>query len=522
MSPGSFLALGFLLTLFILPMSALEPDWVGGMAQAQVDGDDGDDDDDDSGDSDDDDSDDDDSGASDREDDGAGGDDSGGDRAGPGAGDRADDTSTGRSTDDDDDDRDETERSGSRSETGRDPSDGGTSRGSQDDDDSDDDRSSQGQQAAPAPTSNAVAVPARTPRIDTRRGSGDRQRRGEISGIDLRRADLLRLQEAGFVLIETRPLGVLSQGVAARLRPPARMQDRRALALASSLVPDAVFDLSHLYGTSQAGAKPASHYAPELVRFAPERSCGTGLRIGMVDGAVADHPLLQGARITRKSFADGNGSAAHGTAVASVMVGRDPAGRVLLGRASLFSAAVFAREGGETSADAIDVAAALDWLSGQRVGVVNLSIAGPENAMLAQMVARAADAGMIMVAAAGNGGAGGKPRYPAAYPEVIAVSAVDQRGRPYRSSTRGPHIDIAAPGVDIWAADARGGSGALWSGTSFAAPFVTVELAVARQSGAVRGAGSARSYLARNARDLGAAGPDSIFGAGLFQSAACR
>jgi hypothetical protein len=324
------------------------------------------------------------------------------------------------------------------------------------------------------------------------------------------------------VVIETRAVGVLSQGVAARLRPPARMQDRRALALARSLVPGAVFDLSHLYGTSQGAAAAPAVYAPDLVRFAPRRSCGSGVRVGMVDGAVADHPLLRGARITRKSFAEGSGSAAHGTAVASVMVGRDPAGRVLLGNASLFAAAVFAREGGETSADAIDVAAALDWLSGQRVGVVNLSIAGPENAILAQMVARAADAGMILVAAAGNGGAGGKPRYPAAYPQVIAVSAVDRRGRPYRSTTRGPHIDIAAPGVDIWAADTRGGSGALWSGTSFAAPFVTVELAAARQSGAVRGVGSARSYLARHARDLGAAGPDSIFGVGLIQSAACR
>lgn len=360
--------------------------------------------------------------------------------------------------------------------------------------------------------------PPRARRIDTRRGAGDRARKGEIPGLDLSRAELQRLVDSGFAVIESRSLGVLAEGLAVRLRPPPRMRDARALELARELVPNAVFDLSHLYGASRGEGV----YGPEMVRFAPQKACGSGVRICMVDGAVASHPMLEGVRINRKSFTKDNASAAHGTAVASVMVGRDPEGRALLRNSTLFAAAVFSREGGETAADAIDVAAALDWLSGQRVGVVNLSIAGPENALLEETVSRTAARGMIMVAAAGNGGAGGKPRYPAAYPEVIAVSAVDQRGRPYRNNSLGAHIDIAAPGVDIWAADARSGSGALWSGTSFAAPFVSVELAEARRSGAVGSAAGARSYLARHARDLGSAGADSIYGAGLIQSAACR
>jgi subtilisin family serine protease len=85
--------------------------------------------------------------------------------------------------------------------------------------------------------------------------------------------------------------------------------------------------------------------------------------------------------------------------------------------------------------------------------------------------------GIVFVAAAGNEGPTAAPSYPAAYPQVIAATAVTKDLRNYRYANCGDHIDVAAPGVNIWTA-MPGGRAACHSGTSFAAPHVTAILAV--------------------------------------------
>src|SRR5690606_9061060 len=125
---------------------------------------------------------------------------------------------------------------------------------------------------------------------------------------------------------------------------------------------------------------------------------------------------------------------------------------------------------------AFSLAEALDRLVILGVRVINLSFSGPENLILHEMILRAAEAGIALVAAAGNGGAGAPAAYPAAWPEVIAVTAVDTQHRPYRQANRGDYINFAAPGVNLWAAASISG-GRLKSGTSYAAPFVTAALA---------------------------------------------
>ncbi|MEL6424980.1 MAG: S8 family serine peptidase, partial [Pseudomonadota bacterium] len=172
-------------------------------------------------------------------------------------------------------------------------------------------------------------------------------------------------------------------------------------------------------------------------------------------------------------------------------------------------------------ADAITIVEALSWLIENRVQVVNISLTGPENRLLEAATARAAEAGLIQVAAAGNDGNRAEPSYPAAYPHVIAVTAVDRRARAYTFNTQGDYIDIAAPGVDVWAANAATGGAALWSGTSFAAPFVSVALARAVQTGDVADITTAREFLAVSARDLGPRGRDRMFGYGLLQAPEC-
>ncbi|MEL6279490.1 MAG: S8 family serine peptidase, partial [Pseudomonadota bacterium] len=143
-----------------------------------------------------------------------------------------------------------------------------------------------------------------------------------------------------------------------------------------------------------------------------------------------------------------------------------------------------------------------------------MSLEGPANAAL-EIGVRALARRSAVVAAAGNGGPNASPSYPAAYPEVIAVSAVDQRLRPYRLGTRGAYVELAAPGVDIRSAGPDGGT-ERWSGTSFAAPFVAAALLRSlRETGG--DAAAARTLLAQDARDIGARGRDPIFGYGLLQ-----
>lgn len=150
-----------------------------------------------------------------------------------------------------------------------------------------------------------------------------------------------------------------------------------------------------------------------------------------------------------------------------------------------------------------------------------MSLSGPANALLEQVVRRLSERGMVIVAAAGNGGPKAGPAYPAAYAEVIAVTAVDRMKRPYRRAGRGEHIDLAAPGVQVWTAASVSGARPK-TGTSFAAPFVTAAAALMKSANGNATAADIQDALGKSAEDLGAPGKDDVFGWGLLNaSAAC-
>lgn len=140
----------------------------------------------------------------------------------------------------------------------------------------------------------------------------------------------------------------------------------------------------------------------------------------------------------------------------------------------------------------------LAWLESNDVTLINVSMAGPDNRVLATVIKRLIDRGTPVVAAVGNEGPAAPVLYPAGYPEVIGVTAVNQHRKIYRWANRGEQVDFAAPGVDVAVALTDGQYGSQ-SGTSLAAPVVSAQLACALASTSLE---NALAQLTRRADDL--------------------
>jgi hypothetical protein len=151
--------------------------------------------------------------------------------------------------------------------------------------------------------------------------------------------------------------------------------------------------------------------------------------------------------------------------------------------------------------------------SGARI--INMSFSGPDDVLLQSRIKVMRSKGYVFAAAAGNEGPAAPPTYPAAYPEVIAVTAVTKDLRIYPSANRGPYIDLAAPGVRIWTALPNGGEG-YRTGTSFAVPFATAVLALQRPDVMAE----PEEKLLDNLRTvpLGGGERNPVYGRGLLQA----
>jgi subtilisin family serine protease len=113
----------------------------------------------------------------------------------------------------------------------------------------------------------------------------------------------------------------------------------------------------------------------------------------------------------------------------------------------------------------------INWAIENRMNVINMSFGTSQNnAAMRQAIRRAARAGIVMVASAGNNG--GAVEYPAAYPEVVAVGALTQDNKLAPFSSRGSGLDVAAPGVGIKSTWPNNGYRVL-DGTSMAAAHVS-------------------------------------------------
>ena len=155
----------------------------------------------------------------------------------------------------------------------------------------------------------------------------------------------------------------------------------------------------------------------------------------------------------------------------------------------------------------------LDYAAAHGAQIVNMSFAGPKDALIERGIAAAAAKGIVMVAAAGNAGPKSPPLYPAANPNVIAVSATDAQDKLFAASNRGSYIAVAAPGVDIFL-PAPDEKYQMTSGTSFSAAYISGLAALMLERNPALKPEEVRAILMKTARDLGAPGRDDLFGAG--------
>ncbi|MFL6721616.1 MAG: S8 family serine peptidase [Sphingomonas sp.] len=300
-------------------------------------------------------------------------------------------------------------------------------------------------------------------------GKGLPVRRGIVAVIDPDQAGLQRAAAAGFRIAADDQDASLGMRVIA-LAVPGGLSAKAGLKLLQKVAPELQADFDHLY-------EPAGGpLAPIAGALAASEGLSGGRVIGMIDGGVASHPSLAGKNIEQNGFAGTPQPTGHGTAVASLLVGSQGPFRGAASGARLFVADVYG--GNRAAGSATSIVRALGWLSSHRPQVINISLVGPPNKVVERAIQIVQSRGTEVVAAVGNDGPAAPPQYPASYPGVISVTAVDAGGRALPEAGKAAHLDFAAPGADM-AAAVPGQGYARVRGTSFAAPLAAARLLVA-------------------------------------------
>jgi subtilisin family serine protease len=260
----------------------------------------------------------------------------------------------------------------------------------------------------------------------------------------------------------------------------------------------------------------AAQYAVAQLRLPQAHALvrGMNVTIAVIDSGVdVKHPEL--ANSVADSFdalGSKEGPHVHGTGIAGAIVahaklmGSAPEARLL---------AIRAFGGGSKGAESTSyvILRGLDYAAEHGAQIINMSFAGPKDPLIERGIAATAARGILMVAAAGNAGAKSPPLYPAANPNVIAVSGTDAQQKLFAASNRGNHVAISAPGADIFL-PAPDEKYQIASGTSFSAAYVSGVAALLLERNPALKPGDVRAILTKTARDLGAPGRDDQFGAG--------
>jgi type VII secretion-associated serine protease mycosin len=270
---------------------------------------------------------------------------------------------------------------------------------------------------------------------------------------------------------------------------------------------------------------------------------GGGVTVAVLDtGVEADHPDLTGNVLPTKDmigFGSGPGDrtwARHGTAMAGIIAGHGHGpgdGDGVLGvapEAKILPVRVILEDGDPARSKARTtrgnaLADGIRWAADHGADVINLSLgddsdsAHPEPSE-DEAVQYALKKGVVVVASAGNGGdKGDHVSYPAAYPGVIAATAVDKYGTRASFSTRRWYAAVSAPGVNIVIADPDHKYYEGW-GTSAASAFVSGAAALIKAAHPELSPAQVKKLLEDTARDAPAGGRDDSRGFGMIDPAA--
>ena len=286
--------------------------------------------------------------------------------------------------------------------------------------------------------------------------------------------------------------------------------------IVASVQPNYVFTLQEQSVTPIIQGDPAQYVLGKLEAAAAHRlATGKHVRVALIDSDIdAKQPDLKGAIIESFDALGGNARPhTHGTAMAGAIAAHGK----LLGiapDAELLAARAFDDTPGLARGNSFSIYESLQWAADNGARIVNMSFAGPEDPTLHRMLAAAYLKNMVLIAAGGNAGAKSAPLYPAADPDVIAVTATDSDDRLYTMANRGAYIALAAPGVEILV-DAPDDAYQITTGTSVAAAHVSGIAALLLERQPSLTPAEIRTKLMATAKRLGAAKQSTEFGAGL-------
>jgi subtilisin family serine protease len=326
-----------------------------------------------------------------------------------------------------------------------------------------------------------------------------------------RRHGLVRLQSQNFTLIDS-TIGLFR--IAGRRAAETVSRELAADANVRSVQPNFRYVLQDQKAALTEG-DPGQYAMAELrLPEAHKLADGANVTIAVIDSGIdVKHPEL--ANSIADSFdalGSKEGPHVHGTGVAGAIVaharltGSAPAARILAIRA-------FGKTSSGAESTSFVILKGLDYAAAHGAQIVNMSFAGPKDALVERGIAALAGKGIVMVAAAGNAGAKSPPLYPAANANVIAISATDAQDRLFTASNRGGYIAVAAPGVDLFL-PAPDEKYQITSGTSFSAAYVSGLAGLMLERDPALKPEQLRAILMKTARDLGSPGRDDLFGAG--------
>ncbi|MFO7725087.1 MAG: S8 family serine peptidase [Oceanipulchritudo sp.] len=246
-------------------------------------------------------------------------------------------------------------------------------------------------------------------------------------------------------------------------------------------------------------------------------SWGTGMTIAILDTGWIDHAAFGDKTVRELDLVEGPREgeySAHGTAVAGLIGSTNPFAPGVAPGSDLLAVRVLDGEGsGNSFTLASGIIAAVD----NGADIINMSLGGHGNSqVLEEAVAYASERGVLLVAASGNDGAA-RLTYPAAYEEVVGVTAVDAGGNRAPFSNFGAGVDVAAPGYQIhalWEND----DFVYFDGTSASSPLVAGMASRILESGHAGTPEDVRHFIRDTANETGPPGYDSQYGEGILNA----